>query len=48
LGRVPYDANATRERLLAAAIEEFSEWGFAGGRVGRRFANGAEELGGAE
>jgi AcrR family transcriptional regulator len=41
LGRVPYDANATRERLLAAAIEEFSEWGFAGGRVDRIAATAA-------
>jgi AcrR family transcriptional regulator len=32
---MPYDAQATRERLLAAAIAEFSAWGLAGGRVDR-------------
>jgi AcrR family transcriptional regulator len=32
---MPYDAHATRERLLAAAIEEFSARGLAGGRVDR-------------
>ena len=32
---MPYDAHATRERLLAAAVEEFSARGLAGGRVDR-------------
>jgi AcrR family transcriptional regulator len=32
---MPYDAHATRERLLQAAIEEFSALGLAGGRVDR-------------
>jgi AcrR family transcriptional regulator len=32
---MPYDAPATRERLLAAAVEEFSARGLAGGRVDR-------------
>jgi AcrR family transcriptional regulator len=32
---MPYDAHATRGRLLAAAIEEFSARGLAGGRVDR-------------
>jgi AcrR family transcriptional regulator len=32
---MPYDAQATRERLLTAAIEEFAERGLAGGRVDR-------------
>jgi AcrR family transcriptional regulator len=32
---MPYDAHATRERLLAAAIEEFAARGLAGGRVDR-------------
>jgi AcrR family transcriptional regulator len=32
---MPYDAQATRDRLLSAAVEEFSRWGQAGGRVDR-------------
>ena len=32
---MPYDARATRERLLAAAVEEFAARGLAGGRVDR-------------
>ena len=32
---MPYDAQATRERLLDAAIAEFSALGLAGGRVDR-------------
>ena len=32
---MPYDAQATRGRLLSAAIEEFSALGLAGGRVDR-------------
>lgn len=32
---MPYDANATRERILAAATSEFAEHGFAGARVDR-------------
>jgi AcrR family transcriptional regulator len=32
---MPYDAQATRERLLSAAVEEFSTWGLAGARVDR-------------
>jgi len=31
----PYDAQATRRRLLAAACAEFAEYGFAGARVER-------------
>ena len=31
----PRDAEATRERLFAAATEEFSEYGFAGARIDR-------------
>src|SRR5215467_13537776 len=32
---MPGDAEATRRRLIAAAIEEFAEYGLAGGRVDR-------------
>jgi AcrR family transcriptional regulator len=35
LADMPYDAGATRERLLAAAVEEFAARGLAGGRVDR-------------
>ena len=32
---MPYDAQATRERLLTAAVDEFAARGLAGGRVDR-------------
>jgi AcrR family transcriptional regulator len=32
---MPWDTEATRRRLLDAAVEEFAEHGFAGGRVDR-------------
>lgn len=35
LGRMAYDAEATRQRILAAATEEFAERGIAGARVDR-------------
>jgi AcrR family transcriptional regulator len=38
---VPYDAQATRDRLLVAAIAEFAENGLAGGRVDRIAASAA-------
>src|SRR5262249_14764758 len=34
-GRMPYDADATRRRLVEAALAEFSEYGIAGARVDR-------------
>jgi AcrR family transcriptional regulator len=32
---MPYDSNATRERILAAATTEFAEYGVAGARIDR-------------
>ncbi|TCO58521.1 TetR family transcriptional regulator [Actinocrispum wychmicini] len=36
---MPYDSNATKERILAAATTEFAEFGVAGARIDRIAAN---------